>query len=51
VLTYVNKKIEIIYPCYYKLDENKKKFLGFQNTEFDFSIVSSNPIIYYPNSN
>jgi len=51
VLTYVNKKIEIKSPCYYNLDENLKKYLGFKDIEFNFSLVSSNPIVYYPNSN
>lgn len=48
----VNNKIKIESSCYYNLDENLKKYLGFENTEFDFSIVSSHPIIFYhPNSN
>lgn len=44
-------KITIKSPCYYNLDEKLKKYLGFENSEFDFSIVSSKPIIYHPNSN
>jgi len=47
----VSNKIKIESPCYYNLDENLKKYLGFENTEFDFSIVSSDPIIYHPYSN
>jgi len=47
----VSNKIKIESPCYYNLDEKLKKYLGFENTEFDFSIVSNDPIIYHPNSN
>lgn len=44
-------RITIKSPCYYNLDEKLKKYLGFENSEFDFSMVSSKPIIYHPNSN
>jgi len=48
-LSYNNKKIQIESPCYYKLDEKFKKNLGFENTEFDFSLVG-NTLMYCPTS-
>ncbi|KAL4085483.1 hypothetical protein QTP88_027345 [Uroleucon formosanum] len=51
VLSYVNKKIEIESPCYYNLDEKLKKFLGFQNRTFDFSLDINTSTMYVPNSN
>ncbi|KAL4127326.1 hypothetical protein QTP88_011501 [Uroleucon formosanum] len=51
VLSYVNKKIEIESPCYYNLDEKLKKYLGFQNRTFDFSLDINTSTMYVPNSN
>lgn len=46
-----NNIIEIKSPCYYNLDENLKKYLGFENTEFNFSKLNNKPIIYNSNEN
>ncbi|KAL4104776.1 hypothetical protein QTP88_020052 [Uroleucon formosanum] len=51
VLSHVNKKIEIESPCYYNLDEKLKKYLGFQNRTFDFSLDINTSTMYVPNSN
>ncbi|KAE9522933.1 hypothetical protein AGLY_016564 [Aphis glycines] len=48
-LSYDNKKIQIESPCYFNLDENLKKYLGFPNTTFDFSILC-NTLMYCPTS-
>ncbi len=48
-LSYDNKKIQIESPCYFNLDENLKKYLGFTNTTFDFSILC-NTLMYCPTS-
>lgn len=48
-LSYNNKINQIESPCYYKLDEKLKKNLGFENTEFDFSLVV-NTLMYCPTS-
>ena len=48
-LSYDNKKIQLESPCYFNLDENLKKYLGFTNTTFDFSILC-NTFMYCPTS-
>ncbi|KAE9521662.1 hypothetical protein AGLY_017958 [Aphis glycines] len=48
-LSYDNKTIQIESPCYFNLDENLKKYLGFPNTTFDFSILC-NTLMYCPPS-
>jgi len=49
VISIVDKKIKIESPLYYKLDENLKKYLGF-NDIYYFSMTSEKRIIYYPTS-
>ena len=49
-LSFDNKKIQIKSPCYYNLDENLKKYLGFPNTTFEFSLVANKSTIYFPTS-
>jgi len=46
VIYFIDKKVKIESSCYYNLDENLKKYLGFKDIEF---IRKSNKImIYYP---
>jgi hypothetical protein len=46
VISFVDKKIKIESPCYYKLDENLKKYLGFKDP--NFIRTSTKSMIYYP---
>ncbi|KAF0749761.1 Uncharacterized protein FWK35_00019956 [Aphis craccivora] len=46
VISFVDKIVKIESPCYYNLDENLKKYLGFK--DLNFIRTSSKSMIYYP---
>jgi len=44
-MSFIDKKVETESPCYYNLDENLKKYLGFK--DLDFIRTSNKKMIYY----